>query len=341
MSNKFGTMTNVDIRQAWPTEDGHFTPWLRDNLIQLGAVLGLDLEAEEAEAPVGRFSLDLLARDVTTNASVAIENQYGLSNHDHLGKLLTYAAGYDVRIAVWIAESFTEEHRSALEWLNSRSSKDLHFYGVSIRVLRIDDSRPVPFFTAVVTPTDLRRRTPPITGRDAKYQTFFQPLVDTLRDDHHFTGIRRAQAANWQSFATGVAGILYGVNFTRSRMARVEVYIDSGSEDHNKLVLDFLRDSESEIEATLGTTPEWADLPHARACRVFVDRPGTIDASETELDAVRDWMIDSVLKIRDAFGPRLLKEAVDAAGDFDDATNPIVVHDDGEEHPRNENSSSG
>ncbi len=327
MSEKFGTLEEVDIREIWPTEDGHFTPWLRDNLDQLGAVLGLDLEAEETEAAVGRFALDLLARDVARGTSVAIENQYGTSDHDHFGKLLTYAAGYDAGVAIWVAQVFTDEHRSALEWMNRRSSSDLNLYGVVVRVVRIDDSRPVPVFDTVVAPIDFGRRQPQLSGRRPAYQAFFQQLIDQLREEHRFTTARKGQPNNWYSFGSGVSGFLYTASFTRGHNARVELYVDAGSQEQNKSILASLRAAESEIAEALGATPEWDDIADARACRVYVERPGTIDVSAADLDAIRAWMIGFLLKFRAAFGTRL-REAIDAADQFETATEPVVVGDD-------------
>ena len=72
-----GTIERVDIREIWPNEAADFTPWLAENLATLGKALGLDLELQTQEAPVGGFSLDILARDVRSGRPVVIENQLG------------------------------------------------------------------------------------------------------------------------------------------------------------------------------------------------------------------------------------------------------------------------
>ena len=95
-------------QEAWPKEAASFTPWLEEHIGELGEVLGLDLEVESREAPVGAFSLDLLARDTGTRRKVIIENQLEPTDHDHLGKLFTYAGGHDANVIVWVAREFRE-----------------------------------------------------------------------------------------------------------------------------------------------------------------------------------------------------------------------------------------
>ena len=127
-----GVIERVDLREVWNSEATDFTPWLANQIAELGESLGMDLEVESQEAAVGSFSLDLLARDVGSNRPVIIENQLELTNHDHLGKLLTYAAGYDAGVIVWIAKEFREEHRQAMDWLNQHSDDNTEFFGVQI-----------------------------------------------------------------------------------------------------------------------------------------------------------------------------------------------------------------
>src|ERR1700677_3056522 len=92
---KFGKLEAVPIREGWPREDSEFTPWLagEENLASLAQEIGMELELVETESHVGTFRTDILARRAGTDETVVIENQFGKTDHSHLGQLLTYAAG--------------------------------------------------------------------------------------------------------------------------------------------------------------------------------------------------------------------------------------------------------
>ena len=124
---ELGTIQQVDLREMWPHEAIDFTPWLADNVSSLGEALGMELEVRGQEERVGNYFLDMLADDLGSNRTVIIENQLEPTDHDHLGKLLTYASGYDAGVVVWLAREFREEHRQALDWLNQRKGEDTHF----------------------------------------------------------------------------------------------------------------------------------------------------------------------------------------------------------------------
>ena len=147
-----GKIENFDIRQIWPNEASDFTPWLAENLDLLGEELGLELELDRTEAPVGNFSLDILARDANSNAIVAIENQIAVTDHIHLGQLLTYAAGQDAGVVIWVSTEFRDEHKAALDWLNQRTEDSLEFYGVEIGAVKIGNSLPAPLFRLAAVP---------------------------------------------------------------------------------------------------------------------------------------------------------------------------------------------
>ena len=142
----------VDLREVWRNEASDFTPWLADNLDRLGEALGMDLELVQTEAPVGSFSLDIQARDANGDRKVVIENQLEQTNHDHLGKVLTYAAGNDADVMVWVVRDFRDEHRQALDWLNQRTSEETEFWGVVVRAV-IGNSAPAPVFDVFHVPT--------------------------------------------------------------------------------------------------------------------------------------------------------------------------------------------
>ena len=126
MQNRKGCLVMIikpvygNIRDAWSKEDKDFTPWLaNDGLDILSDEIGIILKKVATEVSVGKYHADILAENEKTGEKVIIENQYGDTDHDHLGKLLTYGAGLGAKILVWISEKFTDEHRATIDYLNT------------------------------------------------------------------------------------------------------------------------------------------------------------------------------------------------------------------------------
>jgi hypothetical protein len=94
---KLGTLEPVDLRQIWTEEARDFTPWLarQENLELLSDALSLELEFEGMEIPVGPYRVDIVAKEALTESRAVIENQLERTDHDHLGKVICYAAGRD------------------------------------------------------------------------------------------------------------------------------------------------------------------------------------------------------------------------------------------------------
>lgn len=312
----FGVLKRVDVRELWPKEASDFTPWLAQNLSLLGEVLGMDLELVLIEAPVGAFSLDLLVRDVGGNRTVVIENQIGPTDHDHLGKLLTYAAGHEAAVAVWIAASFREEHRQALDWLNGRSDATMEFFGVVVEALQIDESRLACNFRPVAFPNDWRKAKVPTTGggptpKGQAHLAFFQELVDRLRTQYAFTKAQKGQPQNWYYFTSGLNGLSYGVTFALGGKVRVEAVIERPDAAWNSWMFDQLRAERSTLEANFGEVLEWEPLEGKQSCRIAVYRPGSIDEAPA-LAEIMDWAIQRLLRLKAVVGKRAL--ALAAAG---------------------------
>ena len=101
---KLGKLKEIDIRTVWAHEQYDFSKWLAsdENIKELGDVLNLSLTEVETEKFVGNYRCDIVCKDEITGKSVLIENQLELTNHDHLGKIITYASGLDASVVVWV-----------------------------------------------------------------------------------------------------------------------------------------------------------------------------------------------------------------------------------------------
>lgn len=309
MKMPLGTLQFLDPRDVWTHEALDFTPWLAQNIDGLGRALGLELEVEEREADVGSFSVDLLVRDLGRDRRVIVENQLEATDHGHLGQLITYAAGLDAEVVVWISREFREEHRQALDWLNQLEGSSVEFFGVVLELLRVDASPPAVNFRLASAPNNWSRASKKAASaeeaspRRGAYQQFFQRLIDDLREKHQFTNAKAGQPQNWYSFSSGVRGFQYSMSFAASGELRSEIYIDTGDRGRNESIFKLLAARKDEIETQYGEPLKWESLEGKRACRIACYAPGSID--DDKADTHRAWAIDHLLRFKKVFGPFL------------------------------------
>lgn len=304
---ELGHIQTVPLKELWPGEATHFTPWIANNLDILGEKLGMDLELESTEASAGDFSADIVARDLSTNKLVVIENQYGGTDHKHLGQLITYASVLGAGAVVWMAESIRSEHKSAMDFLNQNLKESLSFYAVEASAIRIDESKPAFVLTVVSMPSEAAVNPPPVpelSETKERYRTYFQSLIDELRETHKFTNARTGQPQNWYTFASENSKVYtYSTSFAKGGRVRVEVYLDTGDKARNEQVFDCLLARKQEIEAALGFELTWERLDSRRACRIAVYRDGEIDADSETLADIKSWTIQNLLRFKAVFAP--------------------------------------
>ena len=314
---EFGSIQYLKMNEVWKSEASNFTPWIVERISEIGDLLGCEFEHIQREAPVGDFSLDILAKDLGTNRLVVIENQYGKTDHDHLGKLITYTAGYDAKIIIIISEEFRDEHKKALEWLNENTVDDVEVYGLSVTVLKIDNSKPAYKFNIVVAPNGWQKNKlmdskTIVSDKASKYKDFFQDVLDELREKK-FSNAQKAQPQNWYTFSSGLSGYNFGVNFTKKLTARVELYIDCGNTEKNKERFDKMFSEKEKIETDLHQKLVWERLDDGQASRIAIEINGTINDSEEELEKVRVWMINNVMLFKKYFVDYITKNHLTTA----------------------------
>ena len=150
-----GTLEEIiDLRSVWPHEAHDFTPWLANNIGELSNTVGIDISIEETESSVGDFNVDVFATDADTGKRVIIENQLEETDHDHLGKLITYASGKDADMVIWLVRKARPEHRAAIEWLNNHTDEGIGFILCEVKLYRIGNSEPAPKFDIIEQPNN-------------------------------------------------------------------------------------------------------------------------------------------------------------------------------------------
>ena len=305
------SLIRLDPRTVFQNEAQDFTPWLADHLDLLGEALGLEIELIQREKPVGRYNVDIFAKEIGSGREIVIENQLEATDHAHLGQLLTYAAGLEASVVVWITPEFRDEHRRAVEWLNLSSAEGLSFFAVELELLRIGDSPPAPNFKLAAQPSEWQKEITAETGHDRTerqlaYHDFFSDFVRRLKSERPgFTNVSRVGYESWVHFATGRSGFAYSVAFVTGSRFRVELEIDTGDYSANRRAFNQLMEQREAYESELGEPLEWDEVEQRRACRVHVTTDGPVDSEQARLEELKTWGIERLLKFKDIFSPRI------------------------------------
>ena len=300
------SLDEVPLRDVWRDEARDFTPWLATHLDQLGKELQMDLELERAEFAVGPFSADVVLWNANTGQRVVVENLLETTDHDHLGKLITYAAALEARWAVLVAKAFRPEHRSALTWLNSISGEGCGFFGIEVHAVRIGDSPAAVRLDVVVAPDDFARRAragaKTVSETNSRYTDWWAEFLPAFHEAHPgWSNAQVPQPVNWMTFPSGKSGVSYELSFAYPTGAsnyslRAGIYIDDG-----EAVYPALEAQRSAIEAACGLALQWEPLENARASRVATYLDPADPADRARWPAYRAWAIETLGELRRAF----------------------------------------
>ena len=309
MALKLGLLKNLKLKSVWSHEEHDFTPWLAEesHLAALSEAIGMDLQLDRIEVPVGPYWADILAKDASGDY-VVIENQFGKTNHDHLGKLLTYGATLGASAVVWIAEQFTDEHRKTVDWLNERTIDSLSLYAVQLEVLQIDDSPPAIRFNIISQPNQVVRAATAAKAAGALTEAqqmqleFWTMFQKRLLEKKVIPSAQTARPQYWFDVALGRSNIsLSNILDTYAGRIGVRVYISNRIAD---VALAQLEKDKDAIEKEIGQTLSWNPTPEKRDKIIGLYRK--VDLSNREAwPEYCEWLVDTVAKFRKAFMPRV------------------------------------
>ncbi|QIG79644.1 DUF4268 domain-containing protein [Stakelama tenebrarum] len=314
MTPALGTLHKVDLRTIWLSESSDFTPWLAkaENLSILGETIGIELELEAQEKYVGPFRADILCKDSDNDSWVLIENQLERTDHNHLGQLLTYAAGLQTVTIVWVAAKFTEEHRAALDWLNEITNSRFRFFGLEVELWRIADSMPAPRFNVISKPNDWTRSveraasqidSEVLSETKLQQQRYWQGLNQLLEEQGVPLRTRTARPQHWHNFSIGRSKfkLCTKVN-SQAHVIGCELFI---SHVRANDYLELLRADRDAIEADAGLTFDWQELPGRIGTRIEIARENTDFTRESEWPEQHAWLADKLVRMNKAFRHRI------------------------------------
>ncbi len=304
-----GKIQRVPLREVWKHEALDFTKWLQDNIDVLNEVLDLSLSSAEREQSAGDFNVDLVAEDEAGNP-VIIENQLEKSNHEHLGKLITYLTAVGAKTAIWIVADPRPEHVGAISWLNESSAAA--FYLLKVEGIRIEDSPPAPLLTLIVGPSEETREVgetkKELAERYNIRHRFWTQLLQRAKEKTKLHATISPGQHGWIGTGAGKRGL--GFNYIiRKHEADVELYIDRGkdADDENKTIFDKFAASKDVIEAAFGDPLEWQRLEGKRACRIKKEILLGGYRDEAKWSEIQDTMIDAMIRLENALKPHIAK----------------------------------
>ena len=302
---EIGKLKEVDIRELWKHEQYDFSEWLskKENIENLNEILGLTLIDISKETYVGAYRCDLFAKDETTGIKVIIENQLEVSNHDHLGKIITYASGLDAKVVVWIVKEAREEHRSAIEWLNNNTNSNVNFFLIEIHAYKIGESDPAPMFQVVEQPNDFIKNNKS-TNRDEsmnKSQSqrieFWNQFNNVVIERGKPFNIRKATTDHWYNVAIGTSDAHIDITLVnKDSLIGVELYITD-----NKELFDKLYERKDEIEQELGFNLDWRRLDNSKASRIVYHIKGLNFDDHSNYNELMNKTIDLAVLMRNVF----------------------------------------
>jgi len=299
----------ITVRNVWKDEEADFTPWLKENIDLLEELLGIKISVVEREASVGEFfRADLLAEGPNGDR-IVIENQFGKSNHDHLGKLLVYLTNLEAKIGIWICEYPQPEHVQAIEWLNENSPSDVFFYLIKLEVLQIEDSHPAPYLSIVAGPSEQIKEAgvikKEITATQQKRREFWGQLLEKSSAKTELFSTVSPSTESWIYTGAGKTGLGY-VHVVLKNSARIELYIDTGDADKNKKIFDKLCERKEEIERDFGDKLEWQRLDTKRASRIAktIEKTRGLE-NEDDWPTIQEKMIDTMIRFENALSKYL------------------------------------
>jgi hypothetical protein len=325
----FGRLERVDnIRAYWPREDSDFTPWLasEENIGILGDTIGIELEVLEQEHSVGPFRADILCKNTADNTLVLIENQLAKTDHSHLGQLFTYAAGLDAVTLIWIVETFTDEHRAALDWLNRITDDKFHFFGIEIELWKIGDSPPAPKFNMVSKPNEWAKTVK--EGADVSHSTLTPWQQQQIEFWKLFGGYMESvkssfkppkpYPSSWMGYGIGRAYTNLIVAFSKKD---AWVYVQLDNKERSTWFNELQREQEV-INAEYGDGLVWEERLDLKNSRIRITKLFDM-TDKSSWEPVFDWMLANMSQMKKVFKPRLKALSEKPPTSPDDIDNPI------------------
>lgn len=305
MNISLGKLKEVNIRDVWKHEQYDFSKWLSlpDNIQELGDAIGLSLTDIETEKFVGGYRCDIICKDEITGKNVLIENQLEPSNHDHLGKIITYASGLDAAVVVWIVQEAREEHASAIEWLNKHTDDDLAFFLIEIHAFTIGDSKPAPQFRIIQQPNEFAKMVKEISKNtelndSQTYRLEFWNMFNSVIDERGKPfNKHKPSTDHWYTVAIGSSKCHISIDLVnKENRIRIGLWIPNSKELFDKLLVE-----KENIEKEAKFQFAWDRLDGKKASVIFTYIEGLDFENQSNYKDLMNKIIDYVVVFKNTF----------------------------------------
>lgn len=303
MKTPLGKLKQVKLRDIWKHEALDFTKWLalEENIELLSEEIDIDISTIETEYNVGRFSVDVYAEEKGNNRKIIIENQLERTDHDHLGKLITYGSGLEAEILIWIVKEVLEEHQQAIDWLNEHTDEKLNFFLIKMEVWQIGNSSPAPKFHIISKPNNWGKIVRQASQKKALTETkllqleFWEGFKAYVETNSLNLKARKAHPQHWYTLSIGRSDcrIELTVNSQKNEMG-CEIYIEDSEETYQEFY-----NNNAAIEAEVGRM-EWMELPEKKASRIKQSSKCDINKKK-DWDGYFRWLSQKALQFQETF----------------------------------------
>ncbi len=300
MKKDLAKLQKIDLREVWSIEPD-FTKWLvkKENLDLLGEEIGVGIKLITTEANVGNFRVDIFAEEESSGRKIIIENQLEDTNHDHLGKIITYASGYDAEIILWVVRDAREQHQRAIEWLNEHTDEKTGYFLIKVELWQIEGSKPAPKFDVLVRPNEWAKAIKINTaGSELSVQQldFWTKFKGFVRAKDTRIRLQTPRPQHWYDVSIGSseAHVSLTIN-SRENLLGCEIYIS-----RNKEFFNFLQERKGEIEKEIGEQVEWVNAAVASRIKIKKEIPDLFNQSEAENYFA--WLYEKTTLFQKVFG---------------------------------------
>lgn len=305
-----GKIERLPLRGVWKHEALDLTTWLQENIDVLSEAIDINLSNPEREQSAGTFNIDIVAED-DTGSPVIIENQLEKSDHNHLGKLITYLVAMGAKTAIWVVSEPRPEHIASISWLNESSTAK--FYLLKLEPIRIGESPPAPLFTVIVGPseegTEVGKAKKEIAERFQIRERFWGQFLEAAKEKTKLHSNISPSQHSWVGTSAGKLGLSFNY-VLRKNESQVELYIDRGKEkeEENKKIFEQFLANKSSIEEAFGEPLEWEGLEGRRACKISkIITAGGYRDEEEKWPAIHTEMIKTMVRLEKALRPYISK----------------------------------